>query len=118
MPVGRSPKRRPAAERRPRPYVVISSWPLTCSSLPTRILSAAQDTPGKGAPMQIRRLLFAATLAAAGLNTAAAQAQVQDWPPAVAVRVVVPFAAGGPVDVPARLMNDRLAAQTKSTFII
>ena len=83
MPMGRSPKRRPAAERRPRPYVVVSSQPYPCPSLfvslPTRILSAAQDTPGKqGAPMQIRRLLFAATLAAAGLSSAAAQAQVQD----------------------------------------
>jgi tripartite-type tricarboxylate transporter receptor subunit TctC len=42
----------------------------------------------------------------------------QEWPPAAAVRVMVPFAAGGPVDVPARLMNDRLAAQTKGTFIL
>ena len=35
-----------------------------------------------------------------------------------AVRVIVPFAAGGPVDVPARLMNERLSAQTKGTFIL
>lgn len=68
--------------------------------------------------MQIRRLLFAATLAVAGLSGAATQAQVQDWPPAAAVRVIVPFAAGGPVDVPARLMNERLSAQTKGTFIL
>ena len=45
-------------------------------------------------------------------------ATAQDWPPSAAVRVMVPFAAGGPVDVPARLMNDRLAAQTKGTFIL
>jgi tripartite-type tricarboxylate transporter receptor subunit TctC len=66
-------------------------------------------------------LLFAATLAAAGLSSAAAQAQAQaqaqDWPPSAAVRVIVPFAAGGPVDVPSRLMNERLSAQT-STFIL
>jgi tripartite-type tricarboxylate transporter receptor subunit TctC len=68
--------------------------------------------------MQIRRLLFAATLAAAGLSSAAVKAQVQDWPPSAAVRVIVPFAAGGPVDVPARLINERLAAQTKGTFIL
>ena len=72
--------------------------------------------------MQIRRLLFAATLAAAGLSSAAAQAQAQaqaqDWPPSAAVRVIVPFAAGGPVDVPSRLMNERLSAQTKGTFIL
>jgi tripartite-type tricarboxylate transporter receptor subunit TctC len=42
----------------------------------------------------------------------------QDWPPSSAVRVMVPYAAGGPVDVPARLMNERLAAQTKGTFIL
>ena len=65
--------------------------------------------------MQIRRLLFAATLAAAGLNT---RSQAQDWPPSAAVRVIVPFAAGGPVDVPSRLMNERLSAQTKGTFIL
>jgi tripartite-type tricarboxylate transporter receptor subunit TctC len=53
-------------------------------------------------------------LAVAGLTGAAAQ----DWPPSAAVRVIVPFAAGGPVDVPARLMNERLAAQTKGTFIL
>jgi tripartite-type tricarboxylate transporter receptor subunit TctC len=68
--------------------------------------------------MQICRLLFAATLAAAGFDTAAVQAQPQDWPPSAAVRVIVPFAAGGPVDVPARLMNERLSAQTKGTFVL
>ena len=56
--------------------------------------------------------LIAAAFALAGLATA------QDWPPSAAVRVMVPFAAGGPVDVPARLMNERLAAQTKGTFIL
>jgi tripartite-type tricarboxylate transporter receptor subunit TctC len=64
--------------------------------------------------MPICRLLFAAILAAVGVNAAAAQ----DWPPSAAVRVIVPFAAGGPVDVPARLMNERLAAQTKGTFVL
>jgi tripartite-type tricarboxylate transporter receptor subunit TctC len=31
---------------------------------------------------------------------------------------MVPYAAGGPVDVHARLMNERLSAQTKGTFIL
>jgi tripartite-type tricarboxylate transporter receptor subunit TctC len=72
--------------------------------------------------MQICRLLFAAIVAAAGLNPVAAPAQAQaqapDWPPSTAVRVIVPFAAGGPVDVPVRLMNERLSAQTKGTFVL
>lgn len=41
----------------------------------------------------------------------------QEWPSGT-VRVVVPYAAGGPVDVPARLLIDRLAAQTKGVFIL
>ena len=57
-------------------------------------------------------LVFAAVILLGGSATA------QDWPPASAVRVMVPFAAGGPVDVPARLMNERLGAQTKGTFIL
>jgi tripartite-type tricarboxylate transporter receptor subunit TctC len=54
-------------------------------------------------------------LAAVALVT---PATAQDWPPSSAVHVMVPYAAGGPVDVPARLMNERLSAQTKGTFIL
>ncbi len=50
--------------------------------------------------------------AAVAMPTAA-----QEWPSGT-VRVVVPYAAGGPVDVPARLLIDRLAAQTKGVFIL
>ena len=56
-------------------------------------------------------LVLIATLAA--LSPVAAQ----EWPSGT-VRVVVPYAAGGPVDVPARLLIDRLAAQTKGVFIL
>src|SRR5262245_63019800 len=47
----------------------------------------------------------------------AAPASAQDWP-AGTTRMVVPYAAGGPVDFPARLLIDRLAAQTKGVFIL
>ena len=48
---------------------------------------------------------------------AVSPASAQDWPSGT-VRVVVPYAAGGPVDVPARLLIERLTAQTKGTFIL
>jgi hypothetical protein len=44
-------------------------------------------------------------------------AVAEEWPSGT-VRVVVPYAAGGPVDVPARLLIERLAAQTKGVFIL
>ena len=47
----------------------------------------------------------------------ASPASAQDWP-AGTTRIVVPYAAGGPVDFPARLLIDRLAAQTKGVFIL
>ena len=54
---------------------------------------------------------------AAVLAFLASPAPAQDWPSGT-VRVIVPYAAGGPVDVPARLLIDRLTAQTKGTFIL
>ena len=47
----------------------------------------------------------------------AAPALAQDWPSGT-VRIIVPYAAGGPVDFPVRLIIDRLAAQTKGVFIL
>src|SRR5262245_58880929 len=47
----------------------------------------------------------------------AAPGSAQDWP-AGTTRIVVPYAAGGPVDFPARLVIDRLTAQTKGVFIL
>jgi tripartite-type tricarboxylate transporter receptor subunit TctC len=61
------------------------------------------------------RFILSLTAAALTISTPSV---AQDWPSSSAVRVMVPFAAGGPVDVPARLMNERLAAQTKGTFIL
>jgi tripartite-type tricarboxylate transporter receptor subunit TctC len=64
--------------------------------------------------MHVRR---AATLALAFAIAAAATASAQEWPSGT-VRVIVPYAAGGPLDFPARLLIDRLAAQTKGVFIL
>ncbi|MEA2945770.1 MAG: hypothetical protein QOI40_1100, partial [Alphaproteobacteria bacterium] len=46
-----------------------------------------------------------------------AQESSKEWPSGT-VRVIVPYAAGGPLDLPCRLLIDRLAAQTKGTFIL
>src|ERR1700752_3285677 len=47
----------------------------------------------------------------------ATPAPAQDWPSGT-VRLIVPYAAGGPVDFPARLLIDRLTAQNKGVFIL
>jgi tripartite-type tricarboxylate transporter receptor subunit TctC len=57
------------------------------------------------------------TIALIAIAIAALPASAQDWPSGP-VRIVVPYAAGGPVDFPARLLIDRLATQTKGVFIL
>src|SRR5258708_4512879 len=66
------------------------------------------------AAFAMRNSLFAAAMLSALLGTTPTQAQ--DWPSGT-VRVIVPYAAG-PLDFPCRLLIDRLAAQTKGTFIL
>ena len=44
-------------------------------------------------------------------------ALAQEWPSGT-VRVIVPYAAGGPLDLPARLLINRLALQTRGAFIL
>jgi len=56
--------------------------------------------------------------AAAGGAFAAAPGWAQDaWPPH-ATRFIVPFAAGGAIDIPARLIADRLGHDLAATFIV
>jgi tripartite-type tricarboxylate transporter receptor subunit TctC len=63
----------------------------------------------------MRRLSFALTFALAALTTSSASAQ--DYPSRT-IRVIVPFAAGGAVDVMARLIGARLTEQVGQPVII
>ncbi|NKC29625.1 Bug family tripartite tricarboxylate transporter substrate binding protein [Falsiroseomonas selenitidurans] len=60
--------------------------------------------------------LAGAALAAPLLATGAARAQ-DAWP-IRQVRVVIPFAAGGPQDIPARIIAERLSRTLGATFIV
>jgi tripartite-type tricarboxylate transporter receptor subunit TctC len=66
-------------------------------------------------PRSAGRLL--ASIGAVIVMVASTGAPAQDWPSGT-VRLIVPYAAGGQVDFPARLLIDRLVAQTKGTFIL
>src|SRR5690349_14202785 len=48
----------------------------------------------------------------------AAPAHAQDWPGRAPIRIIVPFAAGSPLDLPARLLADRLSALNKGIYIL
>ena len=56
-------------------------------------------------------LILAATLASV------ACAQAQSWP-SKPVQIIVPFAAGGAVDIAARILSPQLQEQTKQPFIV
>ncbi len=58
-----------------------------------------------------------ATAGVAALLAAAASAQVANYP-VKAVRMIVPFAAGGPVEIPARSIGQRLAESTGQQFLV
>jgi tripartite-type tricarboxylate transporter receptor subunit TctC len=59
------------------------------------------------------------TLMVAGMAGLAMPAVAQDtqWPVRQA-RIIIPFAAGGPLDVPARIVADRLSQRLGATFVV
>jgi len=65
-----------------------------------------------------RRETIAALLAAAGNVLAPAVVRAQGGFPARTIRIVVPVAAGGGVDVFARLIADKIRGQHNVTFIV
>jgi tripartite-type tricarboxylate transporter receptor subunit TctC len=65
-----------------------------------------------------RRHLIGAALALPALHTARAQSGAQTPWPSQPVRLVVPFAAGGPTDIPARLFAERMGAFLPNRIIV
>jgi tripartite-type tricarboxylate transporter receptor subunit TctC len=60
-----------------------------------------------------------ALLLAGGMLAAPSLARAQEAPwPVRQVRIVIPFAAGGPQDIPARIIADRLSRRMGATFIV
>ncbi|WP_270934145.1 Bug family tripartite tricarboxylate transporter substrate binding protein [Falsiroseomonas oryzae] len=58
-------------------------------------------------------------LGAAGIAGVAPTARAQEGPwPVRQARIIIPFAAGGPQDVPARIIADRLSQRLGATFVV
>ncbi|MDR0260933.1 MAG: twin-arginine translocation signal domain-containing protein, partial [Comamonas sp.] len=68
--------------------------------------------------MTQRRHFLTTLAAAAGAASVPQWAQAQTAYPNKAVRVIVPFAAGGTTDVVARLVMQKMGELMKGTFVI
>jgi len=62
-------------------------------------------------------LTGAAMLAPLGIGPRSAAAQAASWPNQP-VRIIVPFAAGGPTDIPARLIAEELSKTQPQRFVV
>jgi len=76
-------------------------------------------TPAYAGPQcRSRRRLIAATLGGALLAASAGSALAADNYPQKPIRIIVPWPAGGLVDLPARLLADKLQAELGGTVIV
>src|SRR4051812_34653732 len=66
--------------------------------------------------LSMRTIVLAA--AALGLSLSGAQAQSAIDYPTSAVKILVPFAAGGPTDVVARILADQLSARWNKSVVV
>ena len=66
---------------------------------------------------RIAAVLIALPLSAATLLAAPQSAQAQSWP-ARPVKLVVPFGAGGPADIYARFLGQRLQEPLGQSFVV
>ena len=65
-----------------------------------------------------RRAALRWTAAAAATAVAPVWAQASDWPSKQAIKLIVPFPAGGPADVMGRLVAQVLGAALKATVVV
>jgi len=72
----------------------------------------------KGTCMKVWTRAISRAIACLLVVGASAAAHAQDDYPSKAVRIVVPFAAGGSTDVVARILADKLALEFKQPFVI
>jgi tripartite-type tricarboxylate transporter receptor subunit TctC len=63
-------------------------------------------------------MLKAMLIVLSGLSVAGAQPAVADAFPSRPIKIVVPFPAGGPLDLVARAMADKMAAALKQPFVL
>lgn len=88
------------------------------NTLPLRPDPTLQDTMAPTPDITHRRGLIRAALAVSALTLAHRTANAQEAWPARPIRVIVPFPAGGVVDLVTRAVTDRLAVTLKQPFIV